>query len=98
MFVSIIFHSKIRQKGFYYHGWDEKIYRKSDAREIAYTPEINGIPNLLEATPPPFKHRSSRRLHRSSVAAADTSIVTASKIYPDSLTRSAYASLLSPRP
>jgi hypothetical protein len=49
MFVSIISHSKIRQKGFYYHGWDEKIYRKSDAREIAYTPEINGIPNLLEA-------------------------------------------------
>jgi hypothetical protein len=26
MFVSIISHSKIREKGFYYHGWDEKIY------------------------------------------------------------------------
>lgn len=49
MFVSIISHSKIRQKGIYYHGWDKKIYRKSDKREIAYAPEINGIPNLLQA-------------------------------------------------
>jgi hypothetical protein len=49
MFLSIISHLKIRQKGFYYYSWDKKIYRKSDAREIAYTPEINGIPNLLEA-------------------------------------------------
>jgi len=49
MFVSIISHSKIRQKGIYYHGWDEKIYRKSDTCEIAYTPEIDGIPNFLQA-------------------------------------------------
>lgn len=48
MFVSIISHSKIRQKGIYYHGWDEKIYRKSDTCEIAYTPEIDGIPNFLQ--------------------------------------------------
>jgi hypothetical protein len=50
MFVSIISHSKIREKGFYYHGWDEKIYQYSDGLELAYTPEIDGIPNILTAS------------------------------------------------
>jgi hypothetical protein len=49
MFVSIISHSKIRSKGLYYHGWDEKIYRQQDQLELAYTPEIDGIPNILQA-------------------------------------------------
>jgi hypothetical protein len=49
MFVSIISHSKIRAKGLYYHGWHEKLYRQQDEQEIAYTPEIDGIPNILQA-------------------------------------------------
>jgi hypothetical protein len=49
MFVSIISHSKIRAKGFYYYGWDEKIYCQQDQLEIAYTLEIDGIPNILQA-------------------------------------------------
>jgi hypothetical protein len=49
MFVLIISHSQLRVKGLYYHGWDEKVYRKADGLEIAYTPEIDGIPNVLQA-------------------------------------------------
>jgi hypothetical protein len=50
MFISIISYSKIRDKGLYYHSWDEKIYRKSNGLKLAYTPEIDGIPNILQAT------------------------------------------------
>jgi hypothetical protein len=50
MFVSIISHSWLRVKGLYYHGWDEKVYRKADGLEIAYTPDIDGIPNVLQAS------------------------------------------------
>jgi hypothetical protein len=50
MFVSIISHSCIREKELYYHGWDEKILRHSDGLELAYTPEIDGIPNMLQAS------------------------------------------------
>ncbi|KAF1939527.1 hypothetical protein EJ02DRAFT_513755 [Clathrospora elynae] len=50
MFVSIISHSRIRDKGLYYHGWDEKVYWKSDDHKIVYTPEIDGIPNSLQAS------------------------------------------------
>jgi hypothetical protein len=50
MFVSIISHSCIREKELYYHGWDEKILRHSDGFELAYTPEIDGIPNMLQAS------------------------------------------------
>jgi hypothetical protein len=49
MFVSVISHSKIRSKGLYYHGWDEKIHRQQDQLDLAYTPEIDGIPNILQA-------------------------------------------------
>jgi hypothetical protein len=34
----------------YYNGWDEKVYRKVDGFEIAYTLEIDGIPNVLQAS------------------------------------------------
>jgi hypothetical protein len=47
MFVSIISHSQIRDKGLYYYGWEEKILRYSDGLELAYTLEINSIPNIL---------------------------------------------------
>jgi hypothetical protein len=50
MFVLIILHSWLRVKGLYYHGWDEKVYRKADSLEIAYTPDIDGIPNVLQAS------------------------------------------------
>jgi len=50
MFVSIISHSQIRDKGLYYHGWEEKLLRHSDGLELAYTPEIDGIPNILQAS------------------------------------------------
>jgi hypothetical protein len=49
MFVSIIPHSKIHSKSLYYHGWDKKIYRQQDQLELVYTPEIDGIPNILQA-------------------------------------------------
>jgi hypothetical protein len=49
MFVSIISHSKIRSKGLYYHGWNEKIYQQQDQLELVYTPEIDGILNILQA-------------------------------------------------
>jgi hypothetical protein len=49
MFVLSISHSKIRAKDLYYHGWQEKIYRQQDEQEVAYTPEIEGIPNILQA-------------------------------------------------
>jgi hypothetical protein len=47
MFVLIISHFWLRVKGLYYHGWDEKVYRKADSLKIAYTPKIDGIPNVL---------------------------------------------------
>jgi hypothetical protein len=50
MFVLIISHSRLRVKGLYYHGWDEKVYRKADSLKIAYTPDIDGIPNVLQAS------------------------------------------------
>jgi hypothetical protein len=49
MFVSIISHSKIRSKGLYYQGWDKKIYQQQDQLELVYTPEIDEIPNILQA-------------------------------------------------
>lgn len=48
MFVSIISHSKVRAKGCYWHGWKEKLYRAADDLELAYTPDIDGVPNLLQ--------------------------------------------------
>jgi len=50
MFVSIISHSQIRYKGLYYYGWEEKLLRHSDGLELAYTPEIDGIPNILHVS------------------------------------------------
>jgi len=50
MFVSIISHSQIRDKGLYYYGWEEKLLRHSDGLELAYTPEIDSIPNMLQAS------------------------------------------------
>jgi hypothetical protein len=50
MFVSIISHSQIRDKGLYYHDWEEKLLRHSDGLELAYTPEIDSIPNILQAS------------------------------------------------
>jgi hypothetical protein len=47
MFVSVLSHSMLQEKNLYYHGWDEKLYRSPDKREIAYTPEINRIPTFL---------------------------------------------------
>jgi len=47
MFLSCISHSKIRAKGYFYHGWDERIYAHPSLVEAAYTPEIDGVPNLL---------------------------------------------------
>jgi transposase InsO family protein len=48
MFLSVLSHSKLRAKGLYFHGRDEKLYT-NDEEEIAFTPEIDGIPNFLEA-------------------------------------------------
>lgn len=48
--VSIVSHSKMRAKGYYYHGRTEKIMTTDDKRETAYAPEINGVPNVLLAT------------------------------------------------
>jgi hypothetical protein len=49
MFVSVLSHSMLREKNLYYHGWDEKLYKHPDKREIAYTPEIDRIPTFLLA-------------------------------------------------
>jgi hypothetical protein len=49
MFVSVLSHSMLREKNLYYHGWDKKLYKYLDKREIAYTLEINRIPTLLLA-------------------------------------------------
>jgi hypothetical protein len=49
MFVSVLLHSMLREKNLYYHGWDEKLYRNLDKREIAYTLEIDQIPTFLLA-------------------------------------------------
>jgi hypothetical protein len=49
MFVSVLLHSMLRKKNLYYHGWDEKLYRNPDNREIAYTLEIDRIPTFLLA-------------------------------------------------
>jgi hypothetical protein len=48
MFISIISHSKVRPKGCYWHGWEEKLFRAADDLELAYTPDIDGVPNLLQ--------------------------------------------------
>lgn len=50
MFVSVLSHTRLREKGLYYHGWEEKIIQKSTNDEIAFCPEIDGIPNFLEAS------------------------------------------------
>jgi hypothetical protein len=47
MFLSCIAHSKIRAKGYYYHGWDERVYAHPSLAEVAYTPKIDGVPNFL---------------------------------------------------
>ncbi|KAH6139755.1 hypothetical protein HBI37_225470 [Parastagonospora nodorum] len=47
MFVSLS-HSMVRAKGCYCHGWREKLYRAADDLELAYTPDIDGVPNLLQ--------------------------------------------------
>jgi hypothetical protein len=47
MFLSCISHSKIRAKGYFYHGWDERVYAHPSLVEAAYTPEIDGVPNFL---------------------------------------------------
>ena len=47
MFLSCVAHSKIRAKGYYYHGWDERVYAHPSLAEVAYTPEIDGVPNFL---------------------------------------------------
>jgi hypothetical protein len=47
MFLSCIAHSKIRAKGYFYHGWDERVYAHPSLAEAAYTPEIDGVPNFL---------------------------------------------------
>ncbi|KAH4596271.1 hypothetical protein HBI60_228080 [Parastagonospora nodorum] len=47
MFVSLS-HRMVRAKGCYYHGWREKLYRAADDLELAYTPDIDGVPNLLQ--------------------------------------------------
>jgi hypothetical protein len=39
----------LRKKNLYYHGWDKKLYRNPDNREIAYTLEIDRIPTFLLA-------------------------------------------------
>jgi hypothetical protein len=62
MFLSIISHSKVRAKGCYWHGWDEKIYRKSDKLELAYTPKIDGVPNILQVANEDDKLGAARAL------------------------------------
>lgn len=47
MFVLIILHLQIRDKSLYYYGWEKKLLRHSNGLELAYTPEIDGIPNIL---------------------------------------------------
>ncbi|KAH4084447.1 hypothetical protein HBH64_233960 [Parastagonospora nodorum] len=47
MFVSLS-HSMVRAKGCYCHGWREKLYRAADDLELAYTPDIDGVPNRLQ--------------------------------------------------
>jgi hypothetical protein len=47
MFLSCVAHSKIRAKGYYYHGWDKRVYAHPSLAEVAYTPEIDGVPNFL---------------------------------------------------
>jgi hypothetical protein len=37
----------LREKNLYYHGWDEKLYKHLDKREIAYTLEIELNPHIL---------------------------------------------------
>jgi hypothetical protein len=49
MFVLVLLHSMLREKNLYYHGWDKKLYKHLDKREIAYTPEIDRIPTFLLA-------------------------------------------------
>jgi hypothetical protein len=47
MFLLCIAHSKIWAKGYFYHGWDERVYAHLSLAEAAYTPEIDGVPNFL---------------------------------------------------
>jgi hypothetical protein len=47
MFLSCVAHSKIRAKGYFYHGWDERVYAHPSLVEVAYTSEIDGVPNFL---------------------------------------------------
>jgi hypothetical protein len=49
MFILVMSHSMLREKNLYYHGWDKKLYRNPDKREIAYTPKIDRIPTFLLA-------------------------------------------------
>jgi hypothetical protein len=50
MFVSVLSHSKLRAKDLYYHGWQHKLLRAQDDIEVAFAPEIDGIPTLIQAT------------------------------------------------
>ena len=47
MFLLCVSHSKIRAKGYFYHGWNERVYAHPSLAEAAYTPEIDGVPNFL---------------------------------------------------
>jgi hypothetical protein len=47
MFLLCISHSKIRAKGYFYYGWDERVYAYLNLAEAAYTLEIDGVPNFL---------------------------------------------------
>jgi hypothetical protein len=47
LFLSCVAHSKIRAKGYFYHGWDDRVYAHLSLAEVAYTPEIDGVPNFL---------------------------------------------------
>jgi hypothetical protein len=38
----------VRAKGCYWHSWEEKLYRAADGLELAYTPDINSVLNLLQ--------------------------------------------------
>jgi hypothetical protein len=51
MFLSVISHSQLRRKALYYHSFDHKLYQRVDHvdHEVAFTPEIDGIPTLLLA-------------------------------------------------
>ncbi|KAI1666495.1 hypothetical protein L13192_08739 [Pyrenophora tritici-repentis] len=49
-FVTVISHDLLRNKGVFYHGWEEKLLRHPNDTEIAYCPHIDGIPNFLETS------------------------------------------------